>query len=82
MEMHPPRYILCAGAGGYASTRLFETDGTFLPEPQQTPEDVLAHWDEISDTSNQAVLDTAGKQTEKFLAKAMAHLESQSTANK
>ena len=27
----PNRMILCAGAGGYASTRLFETEGVFLP---------------------------------------------------
>lgn len=75
-ENAPSRYILCAGAGGYASTRLFETDGTFLPESLQTPENVLARWDEISNTSNQVALETAGKQTEKFLHKAMAHLES------
>ncbi len=71
----PTRHILCAGAGGYASTRLFETDGIFLPVEQQTAEDVLANWDRVNDTSNQTALESGAKQTEKFLAKAMAHLQ-------
>ncbi|MGI9293540.1 MAG: SDR family NAD(P)-dependent oxidoreductase [Pseudomonadales bacterium] len=71
----PTRHILCAGAGGYASTRLFETDGIFLPVEQQTPEDVLANWEGVNDISNQSALESGGKQTEKFLAKAMAHLQ-------
>ncbi len=73
----PNRFILCAGAGGYASTRLFETDGTFLPVEQQTPEDVTDQWEAISDISNQATLESGAKQTEKFLTKAMAYVQSQ-----
>jgi NAD(P)-dependent dehydrogenase (short-subunit alcohol dehydrogenase family) len=73
----PNRMILCAGAGGYASTRLFETDGVFLPVEQQTPEDVLAKWDGICDTTQQAELEAGSKQTEKFLTKAMAYVQSQ-----
>lgn len=34
----PNRYILCAGSGGFSSTKLFETEGIFLPEAEQTPE--------------------------------------------
>ena len=73
----PSRMILCAGAGGYASTRLFETDGVFIPESQQTPESVLENWSTICNTDNQANLETGAKQTEKFLTKAMAYLQSQ-----
>ena len=73
----PSRFILCAGAGGYASTRLFETDGIFLPEAQQTPEAVVENWEGICDTSHQANLESASKQTEKFLTKAMACIQSQ-----
>lgn len=76
-EDAPNRYILCAGAGGYASTRLFETEGVFLPQAQQTPEAVLASWDEISNLGEQKNLESGAKQGEKFLMKAMAHLESQ-----
>ncbi len=76
-EDAPTRYILCAGAGGYASTRLFETDGIYLSGEQQSPENVLAQWDGVSDTSNQQQLESAGKQTEKFLLKAMSHIQAQ-----
>ena len=69
------RSFLCAGAGGYASTRLFETDGVYLPPADQTPEAVLAHWEGISDTSNQAQLEAGAGQTEKFLKKAFEALK-------
>ncbi|GAA0688587.1 SDR family NAD(P)-dependent oxidoreductase [Marinobacterium maritimum] len=73
----PNRMILCAGAGGYASTRIFETDGIYLPVDQQTPEQVWAHFDQINDTTQQEPLDSAVLQTEKFLTKAAAHLSAQ-----
>lgn len=73
----PTRMILCAGAGGYASTRLFETDGIFLPEAQQTPEQVLENWEGVCDTSNQSELESGAKQSEKFLTKAMTYVQSQ-----
>ena len=75
-ENAPNRYILCAGAGGYSSTRLFETDGTYLPPDLQTPESVFNHWQEISDVENQIELKSGNGQAEKFLSKAMAHLKS------
>ena len=71
----PNRYILCAGAGGYASTRLFETDGIFLPADEQTPENIVANMAEVSDTSNQSAMETGAGQTQKFLGKAMAYMQ-------
>ncbi len=76
-EDAPNRFILCAGAGGFASTHIFETDGVFIPEDQQSPEAVLAQWDGVADTSNQSELESGSKQTEKFLTKAMAYVQSQ-----
>ena len=73
----PNRMILCAGAGGYASTRLFETDGAFLAEEDQTPEKVLENWARINDTSEQSELENGSKQTEKFFGKALNHVQSQ-----
>ncbi|MFT5033456.1 MAG: NAD(P)-dependent dehydrogenase (short-subunit alcohol dehydrogenase family) [Bacteroidia bacterium] len=73
----PSRMILCAGGGGYASSRIFETEGVYLPQDQQTPEGVIANWNAINDTSKQAPLEAGSKQTEKFLGKAMAHLQAQ-----
>lgn len=73
----PNKTILCAGGGGYASTHLYETDGIYLPVDKQTPEEVLAHWEEIMDTSNQEELSEGFKQTEKFVAKAESYMASQ-----
>lgn len=71
----PNRMILCAGAGGYASTRLFETDGVYLSPEKQTADDVLNNWAAINDTNDQSELETGAKQSEKFLTKAMQHLQ-------
>lgn len=76
-EEAPSRLILAAGGGGYASARIFETDGVWLPPEQQTPEDVLNNWDAINNVDNQSALETGLKQSEKFLVKAMAFVESQ-----
>ena len=78
-EDAPNRFILCAGAGGYASTRLFETDGIFLPAAEQTPENVLKNWDGICDIANQAELQAGFEQTKKFLGKAMAYVQSKAS---
>ena len=76
-EEAPNRFILCAGAGGYASTRLFETDGVFLPAEQQSPESILENWEQISNTDNQKEMQSGNGQGEKFLSKAMAYIKSQ-----
>ncbi|MGB2044497.1 MAG: SDR family NAD(P)-dependent oxidoreductase [Porticoccaceae bacterium] len=74
-EKAPTRTILCAGAGGYARANMFETDGIFLTKEQQNPEAIVAKWDELSDIRDQQALESGGKQTEKFLMKAMAALK-------
>ena len=68
--------ILCAGAGGYASTRLFETDGVYLAPENQTPEQVMASMDAINNCDNQAAFEAGIKQTEKFVGKAVSYLQS------
>jgi hypothetical protein len=72
----PTRLILCAGGGGYASTHVFETDGIFLPVEEQTVDNVVANYKQILDTSNHRELDQGFQQTEKFMTKAMAHMQS------
>ncbi len=72
-EEAPNRFILCCGAGGFASTHIYETDGIYLPPEQQTPENVLARWSEVNDISTQQELTAGAQQTEKFVKKAMGH---------
>ena len=74
-ESAPSKTILCAGAGGYAKADMYETDGIFLAQDEQNPEAIVAQWDELSDPSNHQPLESGGKQTEKFLMKAMAALK-------
>lgn len=73
-EEAPSRLVLCAGAGGYAATRIYETEGIYLPPERQTPEDVAANIDAITDAGGQQMFEQGGQQTMKFIAKAAAHL--------
>ena len=75
-ETAPSRTILCAGAGGYAIASMYETDGIFMPKESQNPDEIVAKWDELSDVSAHKALESGGKQTEKFVMKAMAALQS------
>jgi len=71
----PNRSILCAGAGGYASTHILETDGIFLPPEQQTPENVRANIDAIRNMDDAKALMAGFEQTNKFVEKAIAHIK-------
>lgn len=46
-----------------------------MPVESQNPDAIVARWDELSDDSNQKALESGGKQTEKFVMKAMAALQ-------
>ena len=70
----PNHFILCAGAGGYSSANIFETEGCFIPVDRQSAESVRENWAQISNTDNQSTLESGAGQTQKFLAKAMASL--------
>ncbi len=70
----PNRSILCAGAGGFARTYIYETDGIYLPPEQQTPENVRANIDAIENPQGQEILVGGFQQTNKFVAKAAAYL--------
>ena len=69
-EGAPNRFILAAGAGGYAQARILETEGIYLSPDQQTPENVLANLDAIRDDSQQEELVGGLNQTVKFVQKA------------
>ena len=73
-EEGPSRTILCAGAGGYAVTKIYETDGIYLSPEDQTPENVAARFADISNAADQKELQAGGEQTVKFLTKAATHM--------
>ena len=73
----PNRFILCAGAGGYSSANMFETEGCFIPTVSQSPETVREYWQELTAKNNQTALQSGSKQGEKFMMQAMAYMKTQ-----
>lgn len=68
----PNRTILVAGAGGYAATKVFETEGVSFPQGEQTAENIAANWDKIIAEDNMAEFTQGGQQGEKLLKRAAA----------
>jgi len=69
-EDAPSRTILAAGAGCFAQTRVYETDGITLLDDENTPEAVAAAFERVSDNTGQRELTNAFDQTSKFAQKA------------
>ena len=68
----PSGIILAAGAGGYATAKIYETDGIWLPEGKRTPEEIASRLPDILDPDGQQEFGAGEEQTMKFLGKAMA----------
>ncbi|MDR5859252.1 SDR family NAD(P)-dependent oxidoreductase [Halomonas eurihalina] len=69
-DQAPSRLILCAGAGGYAVTRIYETNGIYLAPDEQTPENIASNLSKLLDSRDQAMLQDAQGQTMKFVTQA------------
>ncbi|MGE4325141.1 MAG: SDR family NAD(P)-dependent oxidoreductase [Pseudodonghicola sp.] len=69
-ENAPSRVILGAGAGCFAATRVYETEGVMLEGGSNTPEGVAAVFDEILNPEGQKELTDAFQQTRKYAKKA------------
>jgi len=65
-EDAPSRVILGAGAGSFAQTRVYETQGITLMDDENTPEAVAAAFDQIQNETNQQELTNAFEQTQKY----------------
>ncbi|MFQ5564392.1 MAG: SDR family NAD(P)-dependent oxidoreductase [Parvularculaceae bacterium] len=73
-EEAPSRAILACSAGGYARAYVIETDGIYLPPENQTPEEIAAHWDEISSTENVHYFESSAGSGQRFITKALQHM--------
>ena len=62
----PTRFIMGAGAGCYAQTRIYETPGVVLVGEENTPEAVAAAFADIQSPDNQQPMPDAFSQTLKF----------------
>jgi NAD(P)-dependent dehydrogenase (short-subunit alcohol dehydrogenase family) len=65
-EDAPSKVILGAGAGSYAQTRIYETQGITLMDDANTPEAVAAQFADLAAQDNQEELADAFGQTRKF----------------
>lgn len=65
-EDAPSRMILGAGAGSYAQTRVYETQGITLDGDANTPEGVAAAMAQLTDPTDQQELTDAFSQTKKY----------------
>lgn len=66
----PNHSILNAQAGSYSITRLVETQGRWLEPEQQTAEQLVAHWSEISDYSSEQYMNTGSEHVMKMVTMA------------
>lgn len=69
-EDAPSRVILGAGAGVFARTLVYETEGVYLPPEERTPEGVAKNFEKISSPDKQKILEQAFEQTNKFAQRA------------
>ena len=68
-EDGPTKTILSAGAGCFAQTRVYETQGTIITG-DITPEAVAQNWNKITDPTDQEELQDAFSQTRKYAKRA------------
>lgn len=68
-EDGPSKTILSAGAGCFAQTRVYETQGIIIAN-DITPEAVEQNWDKITDPTDQVELQDAFSQTRKYAKRA------------
>jgi len=74
-EDAPSRSIISCAGGGYSRAYIVETDGVYLPPAEQTPENIAAQWDKISDTSDVNYYENSAGPNMNFMAKAKAYAE-------
>ncbi|MBB3891864.1 NAD(P)-dependent dehydrogenase (short-subunit alcohol dehydrogenase family) [Phenylobacterium haematophilum] len=68
-EEAPTGAILTAGAGAFALSRIYETEGVYLGEGGLSVEEVRDNWAKIADPSGQQAYVTGGEQSGKFFRK-------------
>ena len=68
-EEAPNGAILTAGAGAFALSRIYETEGVYLGEGGLSDEEVRDNWAKIADPAGQQAYVTGGEQSGKFFRK-------------
>lgn len=79
-EDAPNKTMLSVGAGGYSLVKIVETDGIWLPEEQQTADDIAKNWEQICDPEGETVPAQGSEQPMKFLQKAQQAIQSKGSS--
>jgi NAD(P)-dependent dehydrogenase (short-subunit alcohol dehydrogenase family) len=69
-EDAPTKVILGAGAGGYATVSIEQTEGLYLAPGDQTVENIVARWAEVTDPAGRSRLEFGGAQPQHFAERA------------
>lgn len=64
----PTRTVLCAGAGHFARANVTLTRGTYIGGGVEAADNIVAHWEEISDRTGEIVPEYGFTQAERELA--------------
>jgi NAD(P)-dependent dehydrogenase (short-subunit alcohol dehydrogenase family) len=68
----PNNTVISAGAGVYAVSQVCETEGMYFAPEDQSPENILANWNKISDPVGQRALQAGNEHGQKVLGRAMS----------
>ncbi len=68
-EDAPTGVVLTAGAGVFATSKIFETEGVYLGDHALSVEAIRDHWAQITDETGQKPYFQGGEQTAKFFRK-------------
>ena len=68
-EEAPTGATLAAGAGAFALSRIYETEGVYLGEGGLSAEEVRDSWSQIEDPAGQQAYFAGGEQSQKFFRK-------------
>ena len=69
-EEAPTRTILCAGGGNFAAAHVTLTPGYYVGAGEDTGEQVIAHWQEVSDRTGEIVPEYGFTQAEREVTRA------------
>jgi NAD(P)-dependent dehydrogenase (short-subunit alcohol dehydrogenase family) len=65
-EDAPTKVVLGAGAGGYATVSIEQSEGLYLAPDERTVENIVARWDEVTAPDGRRPLEFGGAQTQVF----------------
>ncbi len=70
----PNRSILCTAAGAFSTSHIVDTEAVYLPPDQQSPENVINSWKQISNPASAQTLKSGSQHIQKLIQKTTTEL--------